>query len=77
MKYVKGELYATTKFTDATVVFFEDTDKEVEIYCTIHEQWDENTGWEGFNVYVDNTEDIPEGYTEEQVIDFVKENFNN
>lgn len=75
MKYIEGNVFSRVFYSNASVLFFEDTDEEVEIDCTIIEEWDENSDFEVDEIVVVNPEDIPEGYTEEDVVDFVKEKF--
>lgn len=75
MKYKQGDCYATTRWYDATVVFFEDTDKEVTIECSVQVNEDDNTDSQVINVNVINPEDIPSEYDEEEIADFVMENF--
>lgn len=75
MKYNQGECYAKTHWYEASVVFFENTDEEVEIECSVQVNEDDNTHSQIISVNVINPEDIPEGHDEEEIIDFVIENF--
>lgn len=75
MQYNQGECYAKTTWYSASVVFFEDTDDEVEIKCSIEVNEDDDTDSQVMNVHVINPEDIPDGYDEEEIADFVNENF--
>ena len=75
MKYSQGECYAKTHWYNASVLFFEDTEDEVEIECSVQVNEDDNTDSQVINVHVVNPEDIPKEYDEEEVVDFVIENF--
>lgn len=75
MKYKQRECYAKTHWYDASVVFFEDTDDEIEIECSVEVNEDDNTDSVVMSVHVINPEDIPEGHDEEDIADFVIENF--
>ena len=75
MKYNQGHCYAKTHWYEASVVFFEDTDKEITIECSIEVNEDDNINGEIINITVLNPEDIPEGYFKDDVTDFVNENF--
>ena len=72
MKYKQGECYAKTHWYSASVVFFED---EVEIECSVEVNEDDNIDSQIISVNVINPEDIPEEHDEEEIIDFVTENF--
>lgn len=75
MKYKIGNLYARTHWYEASVVFFENTDKEVVIECSVEVNEDDNIDSQIISVNVINPEDIPEEHDEEEIIDFVTENF--
>lgn len=75
MQYNQGHCYAQTRWYDATVVFFKDTDKEVEIECSVEVNEDDNVDGEIISITILNPEDIPEGYFKDDITDFVNENF--
>lgn len=75
MKYNQGECYAKTHWHYTSVLFFEDTDKEVTIECSVQVNEDDNTDSQVINVNVINPEDIPSEYDEEEIADFVMKNF--
>ena len=57
MKYNQGECYAITHWYNVSVLFFEDTDKEVTIECSVQVNEDDNTDSQVINVNVINPED--------------------
>jgi len=75
MKYKQGDCYAMTHWYEASVVFFENTDEEVVIECSVEVNEDDNINSQIISVNVINPEDIPEGHDEEEIEDFVTENF--
>jgi hypothetical protein len=75
MTYNQGECYAKTHWYSASVFFLMSSLAEVEIECSVEVNEDDNTDSQVINVHIINAEDIPEGYSENEIIDFVTENF--
>jgi len=70
----KGECYATNRWYSVTVTIYPDTDAEVEITCSVGCSDSENSLDEWIEeVTVTNPEELPEGVTEEDIVDDVKE----
>lgn len=70
MKLTIGECYSQTKYYEG----FVDLDDFTQINVSICTSEDENTGNE-IVLDVIIQDDIPEEYNEEEIINFVKENF--
>lgn len=73
-----GECYAVNKWYNVIVTLNEDTDDEVEISCSASTSCREDILDEYLmEVTVTNPEDLPKGVTEDDIIDEVKEEWDN
>lgn len=70
----KPECYATNRWYNVTVTIYPDTDAEVEMICSVGCSDTENTLDEWIEeITVTNPEELPEGITEDEIVDEVKE----
>lgn len=74
LEFRKGECYATNRWYNVTVTINPDTDDEIEITCSVGCSDSDNRLDEWIEeVTVINPEDLPEGVTQEDIVELVKE----